>query len=487
MAYGMAKLFSDYAGNLARVVRRSDSATLNIAPQAANQNADMSGFAAFLGASTVGVDTFYDQSGSGSGDAVQATDGSRPSIFSANAWNGRQPITTGIKSVAGTTAGNINSNFLNRPAVNNSRQAVTMFWCGILGGGSIDSIGVTGLGTDAGATNNLSVLYDSTSQMRMLGSAFVGSNIPVACEPIIISLVLSGTLAKLRVNGVTMLSTTAQAAFTMVGGFIGKAPYSVGTIGPTDMFADITYAGALTDPEIAQVEAALAAIFDVKLTAIREVVFDGDSLTCGLNESGFLRNYPRQVVPLITGTRPFVVDYGTSGIIAATVDSRKATTYAKVTGPLYAGVTSKAYILWIGTNTIEALASGSIVGGETALMASISSIMTYMSDPTRFGSKVAVATIIPRGWSGTTADQSQKEVVRINVNNLIKASGYAVLDFGGIAALTTGPGTAPPNDAAGNINPAAAAYYGVNTSTHLNPAGNALCAAIAATWLNSVL
>ncbi len=499
MAYGMAKLFSSYSGLLASGTRRSDSAAGSI-PIGANQQADITAFTTFVSGTTFDGDTFYDQAyvvngGSiNTNDAKQTNASFKPSIFVANNWNGRQPFTTGIIGGSGATSGLIGSRYLDRPAVANARQAVTHFWVGLLGGGTFDSCGVSGLGTSGTSTLNLDVLYDTTAQLRALGNAFVGGKLPPAAQPVVITTISSASNIRQRLNGVAYTSGAAFTAQALTGGYVGRAGWASATIGPADILADITYAGVLTDPEIAQIEAALATIFDVPLTAAtRSVTFDGDSLTCGLNESGFLRNLVRQTGPLLTGARPYLMDYGTSGITTGTLNGRKATTYTQLTGSLYASVTSKAYHLWIGTNDIEALASGLIVGGETTIYTNISTVVTYMTDPTRFDTsgKVAVATIVPRGWTGSTADQSQKEVVRINLNALIRAGAsaghYTVLDYGAIAALTTGPGTAPPNDAAGNVNPPAAAYYGTSTTTHINPTAYALCATIAAAWLNSVL
>jgi len=483
-AVAMARLFETYTGPAARAVRSTDSATLDI-PTAENL-VDMTAFNAWKAGATT-IDKFYDQAyvknggSANTNDFLQTTAGNRPVIRTENAFDGVQPITTGV-----STNGNLNTIFLNRPATVVARQSFTNIFVVMLGGGLFNSNSPWALGTSATATDNMNLVYDSsgytasgtTSAMYVLDNSYRNGgnyvvNTPTAI-PVVITVVTNGTNTRYRVNGVQKGLAGLTTAISLTGGYLGKGAFAAGVNGPNDVLAELVYAATLSDSDIALVEAALMSKFGIQ-TEAKRVLFDGDSMTCGYNESGYLQNLPKLWAKNSAHSRTTnIVNFGIAGQTAAGVYGRAARSAAGVTD-----FARRVCHNWMGTNDLE--------NGTTAATiwsASLLPYIQYMTDVSRFGSRVIVATTVPRGWTAGGVGIAAKETERLALNQLIRDNaatyGYTVADYGNIALLNGGVNGANPNYPN-------AAYYGTSTAVHVSPAGYELCRAILQPILDGML
>lgn len=344
------RLISAYSGPVALATRASDSTTLTISTSADNQTPDLSAVAAFL-SGTTGVVQFYDQSPSALDPTIVVATG--PQLILANAIGGKQPIAAGTSAV-----GTIGSFFMSLNAgLSNARTAVTQICALALGGGPFNSEGFFGLGTSATLGNNLSAIYDTTgnkSPLYVINQSFnstVSVQTPSASQPIIYSIQSGVGALKTRLNG-TSVSRTASTAITLTGGYLGRAPYSSGTVGPANIFAYVAYPADMADADVAADEAVLATVFSVKLTYTKTVYSDGDSIPCGLNIAGFLRNLQFDSIPSLTGNI-YTPNFAIAGQTAAATYARRATTFAQAYN---AGYTANVGFAWMGVNDIRALA-----------------------------------------------------------------------------------------------------------------------------------
>ena len=284
-----------WTGQCLRVKRASDSAQQDIGFNDAGF-LDMAAAIAFRGASTLTVVTWYDQSG----NANDAT-GTTPILRQENAMGALQPITCNPAS------GSNGSAFLTIPnGVAVDRQAYTAVAVLAPGGGVANSWGHFALGTSGTLTSNVNVLYDDTTNASaaeyVLDAAFNNTSrknfsIPIGIPSSVI-VRSDATNGKLRLNGIEA-SWAAAASLTLTGGYIGKSAWASAAIGCCEFFMLAIYGSTFTATQCQQVEAALHSIYGVVLNRSGIVVFDGDSISAGLNGSGYLLNLPRQTYPLV--------------------------------------------------------------------------------------------------------------------------------------------------------------------------------------------
>ncbi|MET0271243.1 MAG: GDSL-type esterase/lipase family protein [Sphingomonas sp.] len=474
--HATAAVVAGWGGALMQLARVQDGATMAVAP-GSDQFASLSAVDSWAGASAVAVATWHDQSGNGN-DATQASAGNRPLFARANALRGRPAFTTGIVAASGMTG----STFLNRAGVTNARQAVTVISVmAPIGGPEVATNGYWGLGTDGTAGANLTLYRDVSGNLARIyplanAAASAGMPTPSSGQPSVFTL-RSGTgtnALKLRVNGAETSAATATA-LALTGGYIGKGTFASASRGPAHHLFEAVYPGVLADPEVAQIEAYLAGLFDIAMAPTRALVFDGDSITNGITDSPvYGRNLPFQTLPLLD-TRVYAPDFAIFGQTSAQIHARRAATI----GQGYAGTRTRNVIAALmGSNDIAGLASGAIVGGETAIWGN--AILPYAQAMKAAGFALVLGTVIPRSWAGSAQDRSEREGVRQALNALIRdnagAQGYAVADYGGLAALSQG-------DALNSPHPAT---YGVDL-IHPSAAGYAPMAALLAQAANPLL
>ncbi len=444
---------NSWAGSCLRVARASDSAEQDIG-FGADGFVDMAAADAFKGASSLSVVKWYDQSGNGR-DIVDTT--TLPRLRSENIMGTKQPITMIASS------GNAGSGRLTIPtSVSVSRQSYTCIAVQAPGGGVANSWGHFGLGTNATASENVHVLYDNTAGASAVQYTYDTSfntnnrkdfSIPVG-RPSCTMLWSDATNKLFRLNG-REVSRTASTATTLAGGFIGRAPWASATIGTNEFFMLAIYGSVLNSTQRAAIEAETTRIYGVNYSRAGIVVFDGDSITAGLNNAGFLLNLPRQTAQL-RNDNLFYFNMAVSGQTMATVNSN----VSRATARYDSGVGSNSFHIYAGTNDIQGRASGTIVGFASTIYNSY--LLPYISSMKAAGfTKAIVGTTLPRLWTGSATDISEREAERLAYNTLIRdgavANDYIVADYSSIwdadtVSYTTGGGSVD------GIHPSVASY-----------------------------
>lgn len=476
-AYSTEKLWSSVTTPSLRAVRPSDGATMDF-PFAANGSLDMSGYAAFAGSGDLTVSRWKDQAyvvnggAAETNDAVQATAGNQPRLRAGNAMRGKQPISMGLQA-----DGRIASDrCLSLPSVANTRCSTTRMWVGSLIGGTFNSIGIWGLGTGAGAADNLSLIYDTTSgkaAFYTLDSAFnSGIGGPPTAELAVFTYISGPSSRSMYING-QLVNTLATPAtdIALTGGWIGRGSWSATSNGPAEFAADINWSTALSDADRIAFESVLASRFGITYAAYSKLIaYDGHSIIAGMNESGYFQNLPRQINENWSGLLPKTPNFGVAGQTALQIFNRRAAT---ATAANAAGFGKKAHVVCMATNSVEALASGSIVGGGATIYSTyILPYIQYMQTNGGFGAGVIYLTDPPRAWTGSTTDIGQKEAEMQSIISLLKADasaqGFTVVDWHNMPEMTTGSPTG------GNPLPPNPAVYGVASGVHPSPAGYAV-------------
>lgn len=444
---------NDWEGNCLRVQRASDLAEQDIGFGADNF-IDMAAANSFRGASTLAVVRWYDQSGNAR-DIVDTT--TLPRLRFENIMGTKQPITMIASS------GNAGAGRLTIPtSVSVSRQNYTMIAIQAPGGGVANSWGHFGMGTNATNSENVHVLYDNTSGSAAVQYTFDGAfnnnsrlnfSIPVG-RPSLTMLWSNATNKLFRLNG-REVSRTASTATTLSGGFIGRAPWSTAAIGTNEFFMFAVYASVLDSAQRAGVESEAARVYGVNFNRQGIVVFDGDSITNGLNNAGFLLNLPRQTAQL-RNDNLFYFNLGVSGQTMATINSNVASATARYDSSL----ASNTSHIFAGTNDIQGRASGTIVGYGTTVYNSF--LVPYIQSMQAAGfQKVIVGTMLPRLWTGSATDILEREAERLAYNTLIRDNAtlynYIVADYSSIwdsnpTSYTTGGGSVD------GIHPTVASY-----------------------------
>jgi lysophospholipase L1-like esterase len=440
-------------GKCCNVKRASDNATLDIGFNAADF-IDMAAVIAFRGVSTLTVLTWYDQSGSGN-DAT----GTTAILRQENLMGSLYPISCIPAS------GNAGVGTFTIPAgVSVSRQAYTAIAVYGVGGGVANSWGHFALGTDATATNNVSILYDNTAGSQAaeywLDTGFINTNrksfaVPIGI-PTCTTIKSDASTVTFRVNG-NQTTHAAAAAITLTGGYIGRGAYSSALQGTCDFFLLAIYGSTLSATQVLQAEANIASAYGT-IQSINKpglVCFDGDSITCGLNNSGFLLNLLRQTYPLVQNSY-FYLDIGVAGQTMNTINTNRASATARFDSTLKKNISH----IWGGTNDIEGRASGSIVGYASTVWTTY--LLPYIQALQAAGFSVVVGTMLPRSWTGSGTDISQKETERLSYNSLITSNAagnsYVVADYANISQWASSPSTYTGTYSVDGIHPTVAGY-----------------------------
>lgn len=488
--HGCRKMLATAGANTRRVVGTS---TIDI-PLLGTGLEDRSGIAA-LGA-TVKNSIWYDQTTSAF-DIIQATGGNQPIYAGANQSASSGSITTGIASATGLFA----STFMTRNvgATVNSRSFTwiqVLTYCG--GASNSYSTGAIGTGTGgAGTGGGLSSTYDNTnnaSPLYIVGSSDATlqfKNTTTKAPPVgtkcIVTIQGQAAASIVRING-KVQSNSAVPNVALAGGFLGKGAWSGTTSCWADIESDILITGDLTGPETIALETQLAVMHGIAAYPTNVCGWDGDSIPQYGQTYG--HGWAYQVARLTTAPW-YLPDFAIGGQTTANVNARRATTFAQINAlATLLGSTKKAVHNNMGTNDIDNLASGVIVGAETAISAAI---VAYYAAAIAAGIPAAsciYATIIPRAWVGSGTDVAQKDVVRVNCNSLTVAAltgmGVQIDD----SASLIGAGTTGLTTGAANNPPTAANYIDLvhpNGGTAATIAGGyALMAPLSAARLNAI-
>lgn len=416
-----------WVGKWINVTRNSDSTSLDIGFNASNYG-DISAVTTFIGASTIKSLTWYDESGNGKDCVVNANNFSAknpPIVRAANSYGTVNPISFV------QTNGFVGATFCNLPVSDTfSSQSYSVFMAVSIGVGLYNSAGMFGLGNDISTAFNDLTIYQSNNPPGKISWTtksnfpFTGT-FPFSGVPITIGLRNSASASAMRING-TNSSQTASTLLTYTSGQIGSGSLTAATTFGGDIFDVAIYTSSISDVDAASIESAYVTAYNITLSPTDLIPMDGDSITAGYTGGIYLQNLERQVQPLLS--KPVgIYNLGVNGQTMASIVANGAQTDAHYD----AAKTKNIASVFACTNDIDGATSGSIVGVGTTCF---NNIVTYVNARKVKGfNSVIVGTTLPRAWSGSGTDQSQKETERLTLNSLITtnavADGYIVADY----------------------------------------------------------
>lgn len=299
--YGTRTLVSGWVGALYRLVRSSDSATMDISALAGLQEGDLSGVAAWAGADLVRVDTLYDQSGGGF-DVTQATTAAQPTFrLTTNSYRNRQLITFGFNAATGAIVSNQG---LTNASKSTDRRACSIYHVSCFPGGGTANMGAV-IGSTAAAQqlnlfssqSNANTANTFTVKTAGAGNIWSGVLIPTGGTSVIAARCGAGS-SKLSANSVSE-TVAAHTAQTMTGLTIGRDSVNAAFTSYQDWGATVIYDAQLSDADHALVLAALYTNYDVFTGLTKKVLFVPHSLVYDINGKTWTRTTIRQIEPLL--------------------------------------------------------------------------------------------------------------------------------------------------------------------------------------------
>jgi lysophospholipase L1-like esterase len=439
-----------YMGAAIRVVRASDSAEQDIG-FASDGTLDVAAATSFMGASTLSIKTWYDQSGNGY-DATQSVSANRPVLdLVTGQVNSFQSIT-----FDGQNAGVITNRQLDLPTgLALATKDSSMFFVGrqsisnnTSGFASVSSTDVTpvdlliwkvlqGLALKGSSANQTMGIYPPTNP-AVFGVVTNASNI-------------------IHYNADRSQSrSAASASNTGAGGIIGNSITGTDR-GNFQALAFAFYNSALSSTQVTSLQSRFTNAFNVTTTFDTMVVTDGDSIMQG-TDSTLGQNETTQIYSLLK--RPVrLMNYGVFGTtlqsIAALGSGRVSISNAGWTQ------TTKVYLQEAGINDFSA--SRTDVQVETDIQTNVTAL-------TGAGYCVVLRTITPSG-----SITGQKETYRQSYNTWLRANYLTI----GATALSDVVSDSRLQDSSNTT------YFG--DGLHLTNAGYAVAASYDATAINSCI
>lgn len=410
-----------YAGPCFRVVRLSDSATLDVGFDQ-NGDIDFAAALAFRGGSQLAISIWYDQSGLGN-NATQPTAALRPWFRPESGWRGLLTI------IFDSDPSGARGKHLILPAgVTFDRQANTAFFVDVMSS-TFNNNAVYELGTTA--TVRSVVFTGLTAALRMICDG--GGSLDIAktpsARPIIVGHRFSATGVRAWYRD-QVYNFAAKAAGTATGGRLGGSLSGANLNYRGEKLFFINYPRALTDAEAAALQAALAEAYPAAVqTPAIKIVVDGDSIKENTS-STWLQGDVRQVLARLDVD----VDFHCQAVYNTTSQAIWNARAAKL-GGIDKASGKNILILGVGSNDFN--------GGALAETVWTTYVRPYIEHAKALGYLVIVCTVLPRG---TIASTPAREAERLSYNDFVRNNaavlGYLVADYAAI------PGMADPNNTA---------------------------------------
>ena len=437
--YFMQLVVPEYTGALFRVVRSSDSATRLVYAGANGKPYLDSAFTTWVGATTLTIDEIYDQRGIYA-QMTQTTAGSRPTFDPAKVLNGDY----GLSGVVITTRGmNLPSSIV---VQRNDLGAVIVQSPLSFGANTCP------LQFDTVLTNRLAI--QGSYGDNKLGSHHIDatstfstdvSTLKNRSQPQVQAFVARAGGGAHHVDEQT-LAIPSVTDRTLTGGNVGLSSNSGSIEG--EYYGVAIYMNAPSDTQLQAAKNYCYTAFNIMLASNWIYVMDGDSITHGRGStlSKNLQYYFEKNI----GRKLFVENVGLNGQTANFLYTNRVAREASMRR-----ATNRDYRVFIGTNDLETRATGTIVGyGSTIWTSYTLPLVQYMIAQ---GWRVFVCTMLPRVWTGSAQDITDKTAERTSYNNLITSNagtyGYTVIDYGSISVMQTPSSTTyyvdgvHPNDA----------------------------------------
>lgn len=434
---------SGWNGKAVNVQRSLDSTTTDIG-FAPNGYLDINAATTFASGSNLTVLKWYDQSGNGN----DCTGTTSPVLRSGNSY-GSIPVVT----MTGLTGAAFDGRCALPAGLTFSNQSISIFASVSPGGGLVNSLGLFTIGS----TPSINVTQTNSSQGQMSWTANNFGPLTLAYYPYTsaletIDIVASASSNSMRNNGVTLKTDTPLSVQTLTGGSIGFSGTGISVLS-SDYAAFAIYPLALTTSQVTSNESAFTSVFNAPVNVTDSMVWAGDSITAGWTCNLYIQSLPRETSLGLTKSVG-MYNLGVAGqflsAILANYTSFEATHYN-------AAKAINVDHIFAGTNDLEGRSSGNIVGFGTTLYNS--DLLPYIALAQGTGYKVVVGTMLPRAWTGSSTDQSQKETERLAYNSLIisgaSANNYSVADY---ASLFPTPSVYTSSGSCDGIHPTRATF-----------------------------
>lgn len=393
-AYSTRKLTASYTGSALRVVRPSDSATLDVG--FVGQELDTTALDAFLGSELGEVDIWYDQSGNGN-NATQTTSAIRPRLESGSIAGG--PIV-----IAGSRPLRCQADYFNLPgALSTNRRANNFFavLC-LTGGGSLFHFG----------TSPQFAVYQSSG---VLTQNFGGSSTwRVQAKHCLYESRQGASASSIWQDGETQ-AFGASSTGTMTGGLLGNTSYAGGFEAQAYYAMAINWGRELSAGERTALQDACNELFEIATPVSNRIIFQGDSICIASQESASpaYYGYAKMLVTQGLLTKPAAAYSFAGG--GQQLQNQIGTFSSTVGVPLAAYSDNRVVLLASGTNDFN-------VGGRTKAQI-YADMQTYCGLVRGAGGKVIICTILPAtGYSGAG------ETARLDLNADIRANWSSFAD-----------------------------------------------------------
>jgi len=409
----------DWTGACCRIKRSSDSTETDIGFTPAGYM-DTVAALAFVGASTLTVVTWYDQSGNGYNATASSN---HPTITSGNTISGIQPITFCAANGQGSSKLTIPS------GLSVSTQSFSVAQAYASGGGLLNFNSILSIGTQ------INIWWEKYNGVLQGSSTFTGGDkkkfTPRHGQTD--SFILSGDASGkyMRLNGQDQ-SVGAYVNATATGATIGGS--TLVSTSNIEVFAYVVYDSALSTGDKNSIESAFSTAFKSNIARTSKIIYDGDSITAGYTTGSYHYGWPR-VVSSVLGQQAHVVNVAVPGSTSAGCYSNRT----QVTGRYDSGFAKNVSVYFAGTNDLDGRATGTIVGYGTTVWTTYT--LPYVEAMQAAGfTRVLVGTAIARNWGGSAQDKLDKEAERLVYNQLIRdnavAEGYTVIDFAGLSEMS---------------------------------------------------
>jgi trimeric autotransporter adhesin len=405
-AYGTKKLRADYAGPAIRVIRASDSATLDVG--FAGDDLDASSLDAFLAATTGKVDIYYDQSGNGL-HATQTASANRPPV-GLNTIGGVRVVSFPAEIAASTRY------FMNIPVgLSVGTRSVSVITVGRAYSATSENLWAVGTGTNSlfVASSGSAVGRSSLTQLGVSERTLL----PLHCNAGVHCLVSGASGVTASFNNVSV-SLSAVTSATVTGGLICQGTYT-NSAPRDDIGALIIYSSALSAADQLTIRAKLTAYHGVVPQSDVSIVDEGDSITFGSFVVDAQNRTTQETDYLADGEIPHL-NIGFPGQTLSYFD----TNYATRVAPNFATGKTNILRLFAGTNDI---ANSGATGAAT-----YAKLVALCGKARATGYKIVVGTMLPRAGvsAGVQAEQAA-------YNALIRANWATIAD--GIADFQASP------------------------------------------------
>jgi len=400
-AYSTKKLRSAYSGSALRVVRPSDSATLDVG--FVGQNLDEAALDTFLGSELGQVDIWYDQSGNGN-DATQTTAASRPVIESGSISGGPIEIDGGRAVVFDTDQMAI------PVAVSASRRALDVF---SVVEPRISADTQTALFQIGSSTNQVSSFFvANTTTARLMQQNPGGNSTWRAQNKHSLYEQRLGASSSGNAQDLETLSLGAQTDVTMTGGFIGNTAVAGSYEGKFYASAFVGYGRDLSAGERTSMRDAMFDLFGITSAADNRIIFAGDSITAASDtDSPRYYGYVKMASRALTKA---AFSYSVAG--GGQRIQNQLPLYATSVAPILTAYTGNriVFISW-GTNDFN-------VGFRTDAQV-YADLQSYCALVRAAGGKVIVATVLP-----ATGFDVTREAYRVAYNDSVRTNWASFAD-----------------------------------------------------------